>query len=216
MSTPRNPAPEALHNENPQRAKDRAMKKNNENVKFCVHKKGYDKLKVEEKKTAIHAARKPIGILRNSLRTQPNNLGDREHELGGTVPSCQTSPVPLAARYEEVHMEGYKGCEGAPLLGKALGMALENTSKTTVEVDIRKYQAWLDDPDLSDEQKEQIVKALWQIIICFVDLGFGVSPLQVACGQLSEIEGACGEEAKDVVRSDAVNLSDTSNTIAAE
>ncbi|MEE4538260.1 MAG: hypothetical protein V2J51_07195 [Erythrobacter sp.] len=109
-----------------------------------------------------------------------------------------------------------KGLDGLTDLNKALGLALETQARKVVTVDVEKYQAWLDDPALSDEQKEQIVQSLWEIILAFVDLGFGVSPLQDACGQLSEIEGSCGAQPQDVVRSDADTLSDTFNTFAGE
>ncbi len=62
-------------------------------------------------------------------------------------------------------------CWLAPLADKALGMALEAPPKKTIKVDVEKYQAWLDDPALSDQQRELILEALWQIILCFVDLG---------------------------------------------
>jgi len=38
--------------------------------------------------------------------------------------------------------------------------------------DERIYQDYLDDPSLSDDQKEEIIHALWTIIIAFVELGF--------------------------------------------
>lgn len=109
-----------------------------------------------------------------------------------------------------------EGLDGASALNKALGMALETAPTKTLKVDVEKYQAWLDDPALSDEQKGQILEALWKIVLCFVDLGFGVSPLQEACGQLSESEGFCGEARQDVVSSDPSTLSNTFNKIAAE
>lgn len=52
----------------------------------------------------------------------------------------------------------------------------------SVEVDVLKYQAYLDDPTLSDAQKEELISALWNIIVCLVDLGFGVHPAQQAYG----------------------------------
>jgi len=109
-----------------------------------------------------------------------------------------------------------KGPGGTPVVGKALGMALGAAPQTTVKVDVETYQAWLDDPDLSDQQKEQIVEALWQIILCFVDLGFGISPLEDACGQLTEIEGACGAEPQDMLECGADTLTNEFNTVAAE
>lgn len=101
-------------------------------------------------------------------------------------------------------------------MDKALGLALEAPPKKTLKVDIEKYQAWLDDPALSEQQREQMLEALWQIILCFVDLGFGVSPLENACGQVAESDSFCGAGSQDMVVSKAHTLSETFNNIAAE
>lgn len=36
---------------------------------------------------------------------------------------------------------------------------------------------------MSEAEKEEFLQALWQIIVSFVDLGFGVHPLQEVCGK---------------------------------
>lgn len=61
--------------------------------------------------------------------------------------------------------------------------AFEAAAKPSVEIDVEKYQALLDDPDLSDTQKEEIMHALWMVMMAFVDLGFGVHPAQEVCGK---------------------------------
>lgn len=57
----------------------------------------------------------------------------------------------------------------------------------TLTLDVEKYQTYLDDADLTGDQKEEFLKALWSIIVAFVDLGFGISPLQkidtASCGK---------------------------------
>lgn len=68
-----------------------------------------------------------------------------------------------------------------------LSKAFEDTCKkppNSVEIDFDRYQAILDDPDLSQDQQKQVIVALWSIITAFVQLGFGVHPVQQACGQL--------------------------------
>jgi len=47
-----------------------------------------------------------------------------------------------------------------------------------VGVDYERYQRYLDNSDLSDEEKQQVIQALWDVIVNFVDLGIGVHPLQ--------------------------------------
>lgn len=47
-----------------------------------------------------------------------------------------------------------------------------------VTVDVERYQHFLDESDLTDDEKQQVMQALWGIIVNFVDLGFGVHPVQ--------------------------------------
>lgn len=109
-----------------------------------------------------------------------------------------------------------KDFENAPDLAKELGLALEKSAQRAVEIDVEKYQAWLDDPDLTDDQKEQMITALWQIITAFVDLGFGVHPLQQACGKLTETEAERSADQEAMVSCKADTLTDTFNNFAAE
>lgn len=55
--------------------------------------------------------------------------------------------------------------------------------KPSLTVDVEKYQAYLDGADMTEEQKEEFLHALWSIIVSFVDLGFGVHPMQSVCGE---------------------------------
>lgn len=84
------------------------------------------------------------------------------------------------------------GKEGAAMNeneeGQGFRFTLNAAAKPSLGIDTAKYQAYLDDPSLSEAQKEEIVQALWSIIVAFVDLGFGVHPLQEVLGQ-----EACGK-----------------------
>jgi len=52
-------------------------------------------------------------------------------------------------------------------------------ARPSVGVDVEKYKALLDDPALSEAEKENFLQALWSVVVTFVDLGFGVHPLQL-------------------------------------
>ncbi len=55
----------------------------------------------------------------------------------------------------------------------------QNTGRPlSVGIDVEKYQSYLDDVDLSDEQKKELLEALWMIMRTFIDIGFGLHPLQ--------------------------------------
>ena len=61
--------------------------------------------------------------------------------------------------------------------------------RPVITVDYEKYAHFLEDADLSEDQKREFLQTLWNIIVGFIDLGFGVHPAQQAqnpCGQLAE------------------------------
>ncbi|MBG6166777.1 hypothetical protein IWQ54_006476 [Labrenzia sp. EL_195] len=47
-----------------------------------------------------------------------------------------------------------------------------------LEIDYAFYERFLEDADLTDEQKRDFIETIWSIIVSFVDLGFGLHPLQ--------------------------------------
>jgi hypothetical protein len=58
-----------------------------------------------------------------------------------------------------------------------------SSARPTLTVDVALYQSYLEDSGLSEAQKEEFLRALWCIVVSFVELGFNVHPLQEACGQ---------------------------------
>jgi hypothetical protein len=69
----------------------------------------------------------------------------------------------------------------------------ECTTKPALTIDYALYEKYLEDSDLTDEQKQEFLDTLWSIIVGFVDLGFCVHPLQQAapnvCGQEIDLSG---------------------------
>jgi hypothetical protein len=78
----------------------------------------------------------------------------------------------------------------------------ECSVKPALTIDYALYEKHLEQSDLTDEQKQEFLDTLWSIIVGFVDLGFGVHPLQqgapAACGQEIDFSGFM---ASDVVSS---------------
>ena len=64
-------------------------------------------------------------------------------------------------------MDEYKGIEKG-----------QNYKTLTLDVDY--YQSFLDDADIPDDKKQELIETLWNIVVQFVDLGFGIHPLQQA------------------------------------
>lgn len=84
-------------------------------------------------------------------------------------------------------------------------------AKPRVEIDIEKYQAYLDGSGLTPAQKEDFLRALWSIVVAFVDLGFGVHPVQQACGQVENSLDLAARADSDGVSSPDTDLTTTFN-----
>lgn len=78
----------------------------------------------------------------------------------------------------------------------------EENSHGVITVDYERYAHFLEDSDLTEEQKREFLQTLWNIIVNFVDLGFGVHPLQQAekpCGKLKENSSEATLTAHDAI-----------------
>ncbi|MDF2365628.1 hypothetical protein [Sneathiella sp.] len=81
----------------------------------------------------------------------------------------------------------------------ALGFATH--AQPIITLDAEKYQHWLDDSDLSKDQKQEFLQALWSIVVAYVEMGFGVHPLQEVCGQDGFCEGQLSQTFENEVDS---------------
>tara|TARA_R110000850_G_scaffold79358_8_gene171153 strand:- start:99 stop:407 length:309 start_codon:yes stop_codon:yes gene_type:complete len=83
--------------------------------------------------------------------------------------------------------------------------AFSGSARPTLTVDVAKYQEYLDGSDLTPEQKEEFLNAVWSIVVTFVELGYGVHPLQEACGKDSAAPDQGAKEARNRLNSDDPN-----------
>lgn len=60
------------------------------------------------------------------------------------------------------------------------------TNSPTLAIDWELYGKYLEESDLSDTEKRAFLESLWSIVVSFVDLGFGVHPVQQAAGKICE------------------------------
>ncbi len=58
--------------------------------------------------------------------------------------------------------------------------------KSAIHIDYERYEKFLENADLTGQEKREFIDALWSIIMEFVSLGFGVHPLQQVDGLKSE------------------------------
>ena len=65
---------------------------------------------------------------------------------------------------------------------------------------------------MTDAEKEEFLQALWQIIVGFVDLGFGVHPLQEVCGKDAKTGTQSAKDAPNAVSSNKSQKKQTNGT----
>ncbi|MCG8604368.1 hypothetical protein MJD09_05130 [bacterium] len=75
----------------------------------------------------------------------------------------------------------------------------ENEPTGSLAFDAAKYRRHVEDFDLTEEQKIELLQALWSIMKAFVDLGFGVDSIQRF---IPELAANPSEPGKDAVRSE--------------
>lgn len=68
-----------------------------------------------------------------------------------------------------------------------------------LSIDWERYGAYLEESDLSDEEKIEFIKTLWSIMVSFVDLGFRISPLDQVCEQNGEIRDFITDQHAEMV-----------------
>ncbi|WP_370335306.1 hypothetical protein [Parvularcula marina] len=59
-------------------------------------------------------------------------------------------------------------------------------NRSEITFDFERYAEHLADLDLTDDQAREMLAIMWDIMVQFVDLGFGVHPVQQSCGQADE------------------------------
>lgn len=69
--------------------------------------------------------------------------------------------------------------------GNGIGLSenFASSAQRSLTIDVAKYQEYLDGSDLTPEQKEDFLRAVWSVVVTFVELGFDVHPLQEVCGK---------------------------------
>ena len=82
---------------------------------------------------------------------------------------------------------------------EGLKVKFEASAKRMIKVDVERYQAYLDRTDMTDAQKEDFLQAMWLVIVSFVELGFGVHPLQEVCGKDAGIDTQSADAGPDRV-----------------
>lgn len=75
------------------------------------------------------------------------------------------------------------------------------TPTLAIQFDAQEFAHFLDESDLTHEQKLEYIQTIWGIVLQFIDMGFGIHPIQQACGQFDEAAVLCGEADSDALDS---------------
>lgn len=70
-----------------------------------------------------------------------------------------------------------------------------------IQFDAAEFVHFLEDADLSSDQKIEYVRMIWDIVLQFVDLGFGLHPIQQACGQFESAPVLCDKSGNSALDS---------------
>lgn len=86
---------------------------------------------------------------------------------------------------------------------KNCGIHINANQRNSLTIDYALYERYLENSDLSEIEKREFLETLWNVIVGFVDLGFGVHPLQETpsegCGQKLKIDTLSQSKPIDVV-----------------
>lgn len=83
--------------------------------------------------------------------------------------------------------------------GTELSKAGNHTARPVIGVDVARYQAMLDASNASDAQKEEFLQQLWQVVVAFVELGYRVDPVHLACGKDDDIAAKFPAASQDML-----------------
>ena len=101
----------------------------------------------------------------------------------------------------EPHLSDGDECTAPP----AAAPSFAASQKPMILVDYDKYAHFLEDAELTEDEKREFLQALWSIITQFVSLGFGVHPLQQVDKSSDNNEKSFPPIGRDVVLSEHSN-----------
>lgn len=181
---------------------------------FCGERIEYAKIKKEDKKSADHAAQERDA---RSGRIPSSKAGDESqgHEREQTrAPLRERARSKAAEGGKEVQMAEEMSQSIGSELARAMGLALREGPKRTVEMDLAKYLVHLEGTGLDEDQKLELIKEMVRYGTIFVDCGFDVAMSLSPCGKNDKSGSASGKDRKDVVGSKSSTLSQMFNKAA--
>lgn len=79
------------------------------------------------------------------------------------------------------------------------------TPRRTLTLDVEKYQSMLDAPGTTAKQRDEFLKATWNVVVAFVDLGFEIRS-EGHCGQVGSSQDESTLRVEDLIELTQLNL----------
>ncbi len=79
---------------------------------------------------------------------------------------------------EKVTEEKREGDNGKQIEDNPLEIIETSERLPALQIDVQQFQSYLDDLDITEESKIELLETLWSIVVTFVDMGFGIHPVQ--------------------------------------
>ena len=75
-----------------------------------------------------------------------------------------------------------------------------------LEFDWQEFTDFFEGSDLSEAEQQEFLETLWSIIVHFVDLGFGLNPIQILCEQIGENPSSESADMVDLAQALPTNI----------
>lgn len=77
--------------------------------------------------------------------------------------------------------------------------------RRALTLDVERYQRMLNAADMTEEDKAGVIKALWNLVVCFMDLEYEILPLE-NCGKDDEQAKTANPESWSVLSSEGIPI----------
>lgn len=84
----------------------------------------------------------------------------------------------------------------------------------SIGIDYARYDHYLKNADLTQQQKQEFLDTLWNIVVGFVDLGFGVHPIQQVAGEEHDPTQLLAQTALDMVEENTTSAENTNTSLS--
>ena len=106
-------------------------------------------------------------------------------------------------RKNEAGLPAVASAAGRPAAEPVEGASVRQSTAPMLRFEWTDWLPYLEDQDIPDEQKRDLIEALWSIVVAFVDLGWQINPAPGSAGEaldlkaiLTAIDHADAEEAE--------------------